>query len=467
MYEKPRLKRGGFFVSGVPVMLAGSGAPFITRYHDAMHKQSDAVISLFSGAGGFSYGFSSAGLKPLFGAELDKQACATYEENVGSPCHQLDLGSVAPSFFKEFLGGAQPFAIIGGPPCQGFSTAGPRNAFDARNRLIFNYLRIVDEIRPRWFVFENVEGLLTSGGGHAVSALVREFLAIGYSVRLEKVNLAGFGVPQTRKRVLIVGNRLGADFQFPAERFSYDSGKSKKQNGRPFAPSLLEAISGLGSPAKKRNEEVGYSSVEPLNSYDAMMRLANNSGRVTEHVDTTSKADAQRYRLLAQGQTMKDLPEKFWHESFRRRAFRRVMDGIPTEKRGGAPSGIKRLHGSLQCLTITGAATREFIHPQAERPLTRRECARVQSFPDSYLFHGSAASIAQQIGNAVPPIAAAAFAEHLRELDGAFGSGLRCGRGMSPRLLGYVLTDSTGKSEALKATESLLHKLMQSEFTFA
>jgi DNA (cytosine-5)-methyltransferase 1 len=344
-----------------------------------MHTQSDAVVSLFSGAGGFSYGFSSAGLKPLCGAELDKSACATYEENVGSPCYQLDLGSVAPSFFKEVLGGAQPFAIIGGPPCQGFSTAGPRNAFDTRNRLIFNYLRIVDEIRPRWFVFENVEGLLTSGGGQAVASLIREFLAIGYCVRLEKVNLAGFGVPQTRKRVLIVGNRLGADFRFPAEQFSYDSGKSKKQNGRPFAPTLLDAISGLGKATKKRTETVAYSSGEPMNAYDAKMRYGNRVGRVTEHVDTTFVSDAHRYRMLAEGQTMKDLPEKFWHESFRRRAFRRVMDGTPTEKRGGAPSGIKRLHGALQCLTITGAATREFIHPEADRPLTRRECARVQS----------------------------------------------------------------------------------------
>lgn len=432
-----------------------------------MHKQSDAVISLFSGAGGFSYGFSSAGLKPLCGAEVDKQACATYEENVGSPCHEVDLASVAPGFFKEFLEGAQPFAIIGGPPCQGFSTAGPRNASDARNRLIFNYLRIVDEVRPRWFVFENVEGLLTSGGGRDVAALVREFLAIGYSVRLEKVNLAGFGVPQTRKRVLIVGNRLGADFHFPAEQFSYDSGKARKQNGRPFAPTLLDAVSGLGKAAKTRADTVPYASLEPLNPYDAKMRIGNMVGTVTEHVDTTFVADAHRYRLLAEGQTMKDLPESLWHESFRRRAFRRVMDGTPTEKRGGAPSGIKRLHGELQCLTITGAATREFIHPVEDRPLTRRECARVQSFPDRYRFYGSAASVAQQIGNAVPPIAAAAFAAHLRELDGAFGSGLQCGRRASPRLLGYVLTDASGKSDALKATEALLRELMQPELAFA
>lgn len=432
-----------------------------------MHKQSDHVVSLFSGAGGFSYGFSSAGLKPFFGAELSKHACLTYESNVGSACHNVDLGTVSPSFFKDLLKGAQPFAIIGGPPCQGFSTAGPRNADDPRNRLIFNYLRIVDEVRPRWFIFENVEGLLTSGRGRDISQLIRQFLAIGYSVRLEKVNFAGYGVPQTRKRVLIVGNRLSVDFRFPEERFSYDSGKAKKLSGRPFAPTVLSALAGLEDAARKRAGTVGYASSEPLSAYDALMREGADAGFVTEHIDTTLPRDVLRYQLLSQGQTMKDLPEKYWHDSFKRRAFRRVMDGTPTEKRGGAPSGIKRLYGDLQSLTITGAASREFLHPEAHRPLTRRECARLQSFPDCYRFYGSAASVAQQIGNAVPPLAAAEFARHLLELDGRFGSGHNSTPvADSPRLLGYVLTDATGKSDALKATESLLDELMQPELSF-
>ena len=101
------------------------------------------VLSLFSGAGGFSYGFSRAGLKPLFGAEINKDACQSYELNIGSPCHQVDLGTIEPRFLKEMAGGKRPFVIIGGPPCQGFSTAGPRNAKDPRNQLIFNYVATV------------------------------------------------------------------------------------------------------------------------------------------------------------------------------------------------------------------------------------------------------------------------------------------------------------------------------------
>lgn len=433
-----------------------------------MNSPTDAVLSLFSGAGGFSYGFSLAGLKPLFGAELNKDACSSYEANVGSTCHNIDLSQISPGFFTEQLNGKTPFALIGGPPCQGFSTAGSRNAEDPRNRLIFNYLQIVHEVRPRWFIFENVEGLLTSGHGEAVASLIREFLAIGYSVRLEKVNLAGYGVPQTRKRVLIIGNRVGADFRFPEEMYSYDSGKAKKRTDKPFAPTLNEAINGLARPATKRSERVGYIRPQPFSGYDEMMRDGNSCNSVTEHFDNSNTDDIHRYSFLSCGQTMKDLPEEFWHESFKRRAFRRVMDGTPTEKRGGSPSGIKRLHGELQSLTITGAASREFIHPTENRPLTIRESARIQSFPDRYEFRGNAASVMQQIGNAVPPLAASIFAAHLQQLDGLYGSGLQTLPTVpSPRLLGYKLTESIGMSEALKKTESRLQALLQPELELA
>jgi DNA (cytosine-5)-methyltransferase 1 len=144
------------------------------------------------------------------------------------------------------------------------------------------------------------------------------------------------------------------------------------------------------------------------------------------------------------------------------------MDGTPSENRGGAPSGIKRLYGNLQSLTITGAATREFIHPHENRPLTIRECARIQTFPDHYKFYGNTASITQQIGNAVPPLAALEIAKHLQKLDGAFGSAIQLpSRNFEPRLLGYFLTEATGMSGALQKTETLLGSLLQHELDFA
>ena len=425
------------------------------------------VLSLFSGAGGFSHGFSRAGLKPLFGAEINKDACQSYELNIGSPCHQVDLGTIEPRLFKEMAGGKRPFVIIGGPPCQGFSTAGPRNAKDPRNQLIFNYLATVEELDPQWFIFENVEGLLTSGGGQDLTRLVREFIRLGYSIRLQKVNLAAYGVPQTRKRVLIIGNRVGINFDFPPESFSYDSGKAKKASSLPLAPTLDEALAGLGQAATEKDAVAGYIGREPVNSYDAAMREGNHIRGVTQHFQAPTVADRMQLELLKPGQTMKDLPPELWHESFRRRANRRVSDGTPTEKRGGAPSGLKRLRGSLQALTITGAASREFIHPRENRPLTIRECARIQSFPDRYQWVGNSASVIQQIGNAVPPLAASTLAQHLLRVEGSFGSDLApLGATGKPGLLGFVLTEASGMSPALKTTEALLSGLHQESFAF-
>ncbi|MCF5747794.1 DNA (cytosine-5-)-methyltransferase [Pseudomonas tremae] len=425
-------------------------------------QSADQVVSLFSGAGGFSHGFSKAGLKPLFGAEIDKDACASYQNNIGSPCHQLDLSEVQPSVLKELVGGRSPFIIIGGPPCQGFSTAGPRNAQDPRNRLIFNYMAIVKELAPRWFVFENVEGLLTSGSGADLARLVTEFVSLGYSVRLQKMNLAAYGVPQTRKRVVIIGNRLGIDFEFPPEAFSYDSGKARKYSNLPMAPTLDSALAGLGDAVTDKSQYVPYASVEFLNDYDRLMREGNILSGVTQHYQSDGYSSKVHIEMLKPGQTMKDLPEELWHDSFKRRANRRVADGTPTEKRGGSPSGIKRLHGDRQALTITGAATREFIHPHMPRPLTIRECARIQTFPDCYQWAGNAASIIQQIGNAVPPLAAFSLAQHIKQIDGKFGSDLQSAIAVkSPRLLGFLLTESLGMSPALKNTQSLLANLLK------
>ncbi len=421
---------------------------------------SDEVLSLFSGAGGLSYGFTLAGAKPVAGAEINRDACETYRRNLGSTCHELDVGSIDPDFFVGILNGRSPLAVIGGPPCQGFSTAGARNAVDPRNQLIFNYLEIVKRTRPRWFVFENVEGLLTSGRGEAVAALVESFMSFGYSVRLQKVNFAAYGVPQTRKRVVIIGNRLGVDFNFPEETHSFESGKSKKRSHKPFAPSVSEALAGLGTPIRERDGQVSYEAPAPSTVFDCMMRTDNTKDTVSLHWDETEAADSERYALLSSGQSMKHLPENMQHPSFKRRAFRRVQDGTATEKRGGAPAGIKRLHADLNSLTITGAASREFIHPNLDRLLTLRECARLQSFPDHYEFHGPARAVAQQIGNAVPPFAAKVIAQHLIALDARFGSGLAVPHTAdAARFLGFNLTDSLGMSGALRETEGRLLKL--------
>lgn len=318
------------------------------------------VISLFSGAGGLSQGFAQAGLKPIFGIDINHDACITYENNLGIPCHNLDLGASNNSELLNLLSPHQDvLAVIGGPPCQGFSSAGSRNGLDPRNLLIFNYFAIVEQVRPLWFLFENVEGLLTSNNGKSVFELVRRLISLGYSLRLEKVNFAAYGLPQSRKRVIIIGNRVGALFKFPFETHSFDAGKHNRLLPLfPHSPTLDEAI--LGLPEVATSEcLIPYTNITPINEYDTFMRLLNDSGGVKHHFSSKRDNDLERYKLLKPGQTMKDLPENLWHLSYRKRAFRRVLDGTPTEKRGGAPVGIKRLHAHQCSPTITSTAWRK------------------------------------------------------------------------------------------------------------
>ena len=418
------------------------------------------VLSVFCGAGGLSHGFACAGLKPSLGADIDSDACATYKQNLQIDAIQVDLSVSDQARIREvFAGYEDTLAIIGGPPCQGFSTAGSRSENDPRNRLIFNYFTLVEYLRPKWFLFENVEGLLTSGRGKSVYELLRQFLHLGYSLRIEKVNFAGFGLPQSRKRVIIMGNCLGLDFSFPFETHSFDSGKHNSQTLFPDSPTLDEAISGLPNPVEAETQ-LRYE-VQPLTPYDAMMRQGNMAGTVTlQFAPKCSEMDAKRMHALKPGQTMKDLPRDLWHPSFMRRANRRVCDGVPTEKRGGAPSGMKRLRGDLCSLTITSAATREFIHPLQDRSLTLREAARLQSFPDRYQFVGNPTSVIRQIGNAVPPLAAEVFARHLIHVEGLAGSGRHVPvHSEAAKLLGYRLTDASAMSPALSITEQRLRSL--------
>ena len=421
------------------------------------------VVSLFAGAGGLSRGFSDAGLRPLLAAEIDGDAVATYRANVSNHAIQVDIAQEPDRVVREVerrSGGRDLLAVVGGPPCQGFSTAGARDHADPRNQLVFSYLRIVERLQPSWFLFENVEGMLTSGGGDAVVGLAESFARLGYAFRVEKVNFAGLGVPQARKRIIIVGNRRGIDFALPEASHAFEGKKHRSTLGVP-STTVSAALAGLpATPASSLRDSVRYETETPVTSYDAMLRTCSPGPR--HHTCSAFSNDAERISLLKPGQSMRDLPEEFWHDSFRRRAFRRVADGMPTEKRGGAPAGIRRLQGDHASLTITSLSSREFIHPEHNRPLTLRECARLQSFPDGHDFQGNFQAVATQIGNAFPPIAARAFAEWLQVVDGAAGASVGSnGSTVGPGLLGYHLTEAKAMSPALQETDRRLRQLVR------
>ena len=372
-------------------------------------------VDLFAGAGGLSLGFRHAGFKALAAYDNWNPAVRSYRLNLGDHIHKAPINAE--------LDVPAATVIVGGPPCQGFSSAGMRRPADARNTLVGEFSRLIARLRPGAFVFENVEGFLTSADGLFVFELLDPLIEAGYRLHLRKINAANYGVPQHRKRVIAIGG-LGWNPTLPQPTHAaFGAPGSHRNNGRALTqtPTFDEAIAVLPPASKAWNAQVTDHTFRPLEG-----------------------DDLKRAQLLLPGQWMRDLPEELWHDSYKRRAFRRVMDGTPTEKRGGAPAGIRRLRGDEPSKAITGGALRDFLHPTENRLLTIRECATLQTFPLSFNFYGNDSEKIQLIGNAVPPLLAEVIASNLRndllvatqeESGGALLSfEPTCSSGMSPAL---------------------------------
>lgn len=380
------------------------------------------AISLFSGAGGMDLGFLRAGFDIVAAYDNQPTMVDTYNRNLGG-AHVLDLATCDFQQLSLELSNVigTPDIIIGGPPCQGFTSAGSRFWDDPRNKLVRNYADALRFFRPRWFVMENVEGILTTAKGEYIFEAVKRMAELGYSVYIKKVYMQEYSVPQRRKRVILVGNREGKRFNYPTP-----TTPATGQIYRSSSVTLRDAIGDL--------EDVSDASLDQEPKVETGIKL-------------------RRIHALKQGQSMKDLPEDLQHDSFKRRAHRRVMDGTPSEKRGGAPSGLKRLVYDEPCLTITSAAPGEFVHPERDRMLTIRECARVQTFPDDYTFCGNRSKRILQIGNAVPPVFAQLLAEAILDADDGNAGEVESG------LISYELTKAGAKSPALTRTERHLETL--------
>jgi DNA (cytosine-5)-methyltransferase 1 len=382
-----------------------------------------SVLDLFCGAGGLALGFRNAGFDLACAVDIEPAAIATYRANIGDHVRSADLNCDSELPDTD--------VIAGGPPCQGFSSAGMRMQGDRRNSLVTKYAELIAKKRPAAFVFENVEGFLTTDDGTAVFELLTPLIAAGYRIHLRKVNAANYGVPQHRKRVIGIG-ALGWDPPFPLpSHTAYGApGALLASRHLPLTPSIRDALAGLPPAARTLPGEPQGHFARPLDGDDLVRALA-----------------------LRQGMTMRDLPEEFQHASYRRRANRRVKDGTPTERRGGAPSGIRRLRGDEPSKAITGGARSEFLHPDEHRNLTLRECARLQTFPDDFVFCGSQSEQMQLIGNAVPPAFATVIARTL--LDSLRVPHLAVEGGA---LLSFVPTLSDGSSPALRrVTDQVMH----------
>jgi len=381
------------------------------------------VVDLFCGAGGLTLGFVRTGFEVLSAYDSWNAAAATYRANFAD--------HIIKQAISDDLALPSCAVIIGGPPCQGFSSAGARRADDERNTLVAVFAKLIAKHSPAAFVFENVEGFLTGGDGRFVFDLLDPLIDAGYRIHLRKINAANYGVPQHRKRVVGIGG-LGWDPTFPMPTHTAHGAPGAHLAGTrlPLTPSLREALAGL-PPAT----------------------CISDGDNVDHSYRELTGLDLERAARLKPGQRMRDLPEELWHESYRRRAYRRVMDGTPVQCRGGAPAGIRRLLWDEPSKAITGAAINEFIHPSENRPLTVRECARIQTFPDGFRLAGLRRDRAQLIGNAVPPHLGEVLARSLRD-----DLSKTRGRTQAGALLSFVPTLSSGMSPILDAVTSKVER---------
>lgn len=379
------------------------------------------VLDLFCGAGGLAEGFRQAGYRILGGVDYFSAAIETFEANIpGSVGVLADLRKPDLDDLEKRFAGVD--AIVGGPSCQGFSTSGGlskssgRDQSDPRNHLFTNYIDIVERLKPSWIVFENVPGLLLYENGKVALEIVRAFREIGYELVPMILLAADYGVPQLRRRLVFVGNRTGSDISLPAP--THGDVNLWKGFSLPFAhlsrighgseEGLLshvtfdEACSDLPDVAEgKEVDDKPYGS-EPKTSYQVEMRIGSKSVRqhAAAELATLDRVAAQ---TLKPGQNWRDMSEDVLPDRFKK------------IRRYDATTLLKRLRHDLPAYTITTkfneATTGAFIHPTQARTITLREAARLQSFPDTFVFSGSAAQIRQQIGNAVPPVLAKAIAE--------------------------------------------------------
>jgi DNA (cytosine-5)-methyltransferase 1 len=354
---------------------------------DAKRKESQVgkikynIIDLFCGAGGLSYGFEQAGYDVLLGIDNDSMVLKTFElnhKNSKSICG--DITQIGYEEIKKIIGNAKIDVIVGGPPCQGMSLSGPRKFDDPRNGLYLSFIRLVKEIQPKAFVIENVPGLVGLFGGEIKNSIIKEFESMGYSIQYKVLLSADYGVPQSRRRVVFVGYKNGT-FEYPAS----DKNQVTCEDALSDLPPLTDTLG---------EEDASYQT-EPKNDYQKLMR--KNSQRVKNHIAARHSGHVQNtIALIPPGGNYKSLPKDF--ESTRKFnvAWTRFPDNKP------APT-IDTGH-------------RHHFHYKYNRVPTVRECARIQSFPDDFIFLGNKTQQFRQVGNAVPPLMAKRIAEQVKVL---------------------------------------------------
>ena len=362
------------------------------------------AIDLFCGAGGLSLGLEEAGFSVVAAADSDPVATETHAANIEGLTWTGDLTDPTAFISQLCAWGIDGVDLLaGGPPCQPFSLAGvpkighlvregQRSAEDKRIDLWRSFFGIIDHLRPRAILFENVQGFTSAQDGAVLVTLVDEFKQRRYAVHAEVVEAWRFGVPQQRSRLLVVGTAQGVSFRWPQAR------------ERPIT-TLWDAIGDLPEVAPGTREEEQAYGARISSKFARRLRkgLKGREGEIVrDHITRAVRPDdAEIYRLLNSGDTYQDVPEH----------LRRYRADIFNDK-------YFRLSYHDVSRTITAHIAKDgywYIHPSSDRTLSIREAARVQTFPDGFRFAGHPTSRYRQIGNAVPPMLASAIAASLRK----------------------------------------------------
>lgn len=361
------------------------------------------VIDLFAGVGGLSYGFAHDNFFEIVASnEILKDMATAYAINHPTvKVYNKDIKDFGMSDLESDLHiqEGEIDLVIGGPPCQAYSTVGKRLIDDPRGKLFQEYYRVLKEIKPKAFLFENVKGLVSMQKGELLKTIISLFESLHYRVEYKILNSADYGVPQIRERVIIFGTKIKNPFHYPTPtHYNREKGNGSLKTGLKPYLTLSEAISDLPF-IKSGGESFEYSS-EPKNEFQKLMRK-NSVQKIMDHnAPKNNNTLIKIMESLPDGGTPQDLPENLRPKSGFANTYCRLWWDRPS-------TTITR--------NLSTPSSSRCIHPKAPRPLTTREGARIQCFPDDYVFYGSRSAKNLQIGNAVPTFLSIALKNSIKQ----------------------------------------------------
>lgn len=384
------------------------------------------VLDTFAGAGGFSLGFEMAGAKIIGAIEVDSWACETFKYNhPDAKVIHGDITALSDSQILESFGITKPDIILGGPPCQGFSICNKNNGDpkDPRNSLFEEFIRVGRLLNPHIMIMENVPNLVKSRISNkelVLDIIISELKKLDYYVYHNILEATDYGVPQIRKRLVVIASKTELKSPFPEKTHTLSENKNMFEVHLKQCPTLWDAISDLPEiEAREGAEEQNYSQ-PPINDYQRLLR-GDSSILYNHKAMNHSKRLVERFSSMAWGDSTSDVPN---HLRPLKRNGSEFSEKIYDQNN-------RRMHPDRPCHTIAASFYANFVHPYKNRNFTAREGARIQSFPDWYVFKGKPTIVSHkllhregrleekhlcqynQIGNAVPPLLSQAIAENI------------------------------------------------------